>query len=188
MPSECGLCQQMADLRESHFLPRALYRLAREPRADDPNPIVVTERRATHTSRQVMDDFLCAACEDRFSAYGERHVLSQVARPHGVFRLRDLVRQAPIVARGERWEFHDVSGSQEVDPEKYLYFAASIFWRSAARRWRCYGQQTTRLPLSEKFQEEFRQYLVGGSGFPDRQPLITPASVTHQLTPYQSSA
>ncbi len=170
--AECGLCRQVGDLRQSHFLPRALYRLARDSEADDANPIVVTGRRAAHTSRQVRDEFLCARCEDRFSAGGEQHVLGQVARRTGEFRLRELVRQAPLIAREERWALHDVSGSEEVQSQKYLYFAASIFWRSAARSWPFYGQQTTRLPLGDDYQEEFRRYLLAECGFPEHARLF----------------
>ena len=71
----CGLCQLDRPLVDSHLLPAAAYKLAREPDRQNPNPIVVTPGHAGSSSRQISDEFLCRECEDRFSKRGERYVL-----------------------------------------------------------------------------------------------------------------
>lgn len=172
MTGECGLCQQRAELRDSHFLPRALYRLARDsdPEAN-PNPVVVTQRRAANSSRQIHDPFLCAECEERFSAGGESYVLGQIARPSGDFELRARIRAAPEMARSARWAVHDVS-SADIQRERYLYFAASVLWRAAARDWMFEGQRIPQVSLEAEYREMFRQYLLGREPFPARARLF----------------
>lgn len=171
MIGECGLCRQQAELRHSHFLPRAVFRMAREPASPNPNPVVVTARRAANSSRQIHDPFLCAGCEDRFSRGGESHVLREVVRSSGDFRLRDRVRRAPEVGRGTNWVAHDVR-SARIQLEQYLYFAASLLWRAAVRDWDFEGQRLARIPLGVTYREQFREYLLGDAPFPARARLF----------------
>jgi len=91
---QCGLCQERRELRESHLLPAALYRLARDPSRTNPNPVTVAGKRTSTTSRQIADHFLCIECEGRFSNGGERYVLAQCARPSGDFKVRELLEKA----------------------------------------------------------------------------------------------
>jgi hypothetical protein len=51
----CGLCQLDRPLVNSHLLPAATYKLAREPHRQNPNPIVVTRGRAGSSSRQILE-------------------------------------------------------------------------------------------------------------------------------------
>ncbi len=172
MIGNCGLCRQRAELRDSHFLPRALYRLARDPDSSaNPNPVVVTQRRAVNTSRQVHDPFLCAACEQRFSAGGESYVLAQVVRPSGEFILRDRVRAAPEVARSDRWAVHDISAA-DIQVERYMYFAASVLWRAAARAWVFEGQCIPQMALEAEYHDRFREYLLSQGPFPEHVRLF----------------
>jgi hypothetical protein len=49
----------------------------------------------------------------------------------------------------------------------YLYFAASIFWRSAAcRRWRTGKESIPSISLGATYQEQFRLYLLDQDPFP----------------------
>jgi hypothetical protein len=169
--AECGLCRVDADLRDSHFLPRALYRIARDEQAVNPNPIVITPAGAGPNQRQLHDRFLCAKCEARFSERGERYVLGQMARQAGRFELRERLIRSPVIARSDHWTLHDAGASGEIDIEPYLYFAASIFWRSAARTWQFQGHQTRRLELGG-YREEFRQYLLALTPFPEHARLF----------------
>src|SRR5262249_56303002 len=88
---QCGLCQEVRALRESHLLPKALYKLARDPSRANPNPVLLAAGRASATSRQVAQRFLCDDCEQRFSDRGERYVVGQCPRPGGEFRRRPLL-------------------------------------------------------------------------------------------------
>ncbi len=160
----CGLCHRDRALRDSHLLPAAAYKLAREPGRKDPNPIVVTPAHAGSTSRQISDKFLCDECEDRFSKHGERYVLAQCARPEG-FALRDVLKTLPPLVDDQRFKVFDVKGSIGTRVEDYLYFAASVFWRAAARSWAHEGQTIQRLRLGP-YEEELRRYLLGERPFP----------------------
>ena len=160
----CGLCQLDRPLVDSHLLPAAAYKLAREPHRQNPNPIVVTQGHAGSSSRQISDDFLCAECEDRFSKHGERYVLAQCARPNG-FALRDVLKTLPPLVEDERFKVFDVAGSINSRVDDYLYFAASVFWRAAARSWTVSGQTIQRLTLGP-YEEQLRQYLLGEQPFP----------------------
>jgi hypothetical protein len=165
MDDICGLCRKSADLRESHLLPAAAFRLAREPWTKNPNPIVVTPRGAGSTSKHITDHFLCGDCEDRFSRQGERYVLRECLRGPSEFALREKLLAQPSVSLDERVAAYDLRGSS-IRSEQYLYFAASIFWRAGARSWYYNGRTIQRISLGQRYQEEFRQYLLGDAAFP----------------------
>ncbi len=168
----CGLCHEMRELRESHLLPAALYRLARDPSRTNPNPVMVAGGRSIITSRQIADRFLCAECEDRFSRGGERHVVGQCARPNGDFRLRDLLARATPSCEDPPFRVYDVAALLGPATDKYLYFAASVFWRAAAHKWPHEGGPHKRFSLGAAYQEEFRLYLLGQAGFPGNGRLL----------------
>ncbi len=166
----CGLCREVRDLRESHLLPAALYTLARDPSRTNPNPVFLAGGRATTTSRQIKRRFLCGECEERFSDYGERYILSHCARPEE-FRLRGLLEKSrpvgevpPIVV----YEVEELLGSHV---DEYLYFAASVFWRASAWPWE---RDRPRKPFSlgGEYEEEFRLYLLGSADFPRNGRLV----------------
>jgi hypothetical protein len=39
----CGLCKEVRALRESRLLPKAIYKLARDPSRANPNPVMLGE-------------------------------------------------------------------------------------------------------------------------------------------------
>jgi len=161
----CGLCQETRILRESHLLPAAVYRLSRDPSRANPNPVVLAAGRASATSRQVADRFLCDECEQRFSDRGERYVLGQCARPTGEFKARELLEQAVPLAEEAKVRVYDVGKMLGAHVDEYLYFAASVFWRASARAWREDGPRE-RFSLGSGYDEEFRLYLLGQADFP----------------------
>ena len=147
MTGICGLCRLNRQLRDSHLLPAATYKLAREAERRNPNPVVVTAEHAGTTSNQVSDYFLCPDCEDRFSRLGERHVMGQCARRGGRFALRErLVATLPLYA-SDKFTVLQVDTLLGATVNHYLYFAASVFWRAAAKTWTLNGRHLGRLSL-----------------------------------------
>jgi hypothetical protein len=72
MDGDCGLCQAIGvELLDSHYVPRSLYKLIRDPRFPNPHPVLIGGGASRISSRQASDYFLCADCEDRFSKRGE---------------------------------------------------------------------------------------------------------------------
>lgn len=75
---ECKLCKNGAvELRESHIIPSWAYKRMRDCSAvgGNPNPIVISNGRASQISDQVKEHLLCESCEQLFSV-NERYVSS----------------------------------------------------------------------------------------------------------------
>src|SRR5260370_20546655 len=92
----CTRCRQDKELRESHFMPAALY-------PTNAKKLVFTTKAATHTERfEVKQYLLCADCEMRFSKYGESEVLGLVAaklvprKPHEFPLMERLTAKEPF--------------------------------------------------------------------------------------------
>src|SRR2546428_12506068 len=77
---QCKLCSETRELRDSHLLPRSLYKTLRAADAPNPNPIFLTSTRAGQTSKQLTDYVLCGRCEGLFNANGESWMMRQIAR------------------------------------------------------------------------------------------------------------
>jgi len=165
----CGLCREQRTLQDSHFFPAALYKIVRDPDRPNPNPVVVTRNHAGTTSRQVSAYFLCWDCEQRFALQGEKYVVSQWAQ-RDRFPLRELLLSSkPIGVGSPTFAVYDVGALLAEHAEEYLYFAASIFWRAAARSW---GKGMRQFSLGGKYQEQFRLYLLGESEWPQNARLM----------------
>ena len=176
---QCGLCLTNAELHESHLLPAALYKMFRNPSPEnDPNPAVTTRTTSFTSSRQVVSPFLCGVCEHRFSQNGESYVLDQCARGDDQFKLRELLLAAtPLGCDSERgisvYDAQSLLG-RKINP--YLYFAASVFWRASAHRWKMGSEPVAQISLGSTYQEQFRLYLLGKEAFPDKARLVVHVS------------
>jgi len=163
----CKLCLLEKDLQRSHLMGRALYKILRENDGDD--PIVMTPKLVTHTSRQVRDYVLCKSCEDRFSKNGEAYFGTLVARKNG-FPLLDKLRLA--LAHREEKGYAEFSGDRiGVDTDKLAYFALSALWRSGAHKWSTLAGQTTSVDLGH-YTEVLRKFLLGETQFPSDVAVI----------------
>jgi hypothetical protein len=188
----CGLCREQRDLRDSHLLPASVYKLLREPDCLNPNPVMVTRAHAGATSRQVTARLLCQDCEQRFSRNGERYVLAQCARRDS-FPLRDTLRRlTPVdtaVVQGKICRLYEVGSALGAHFEEYLYFAASVFWRTGARTWVSGWRQFS---LGVACQEQFRLYLLGKAEWPGNARLVVHVSsdkrVDYAIEPVSASA
>lgn len=164
---QCGLCLKSRELKVSHCLPAALYRLAREPGRKNPNPVVTRPTNTLTSSKQVSAHFLCESCEQRFSSAGENLVLAECARSRTEFKLRQrLNKLSPLVKSEGPISIYDAQAALGGALDKYLYFAASVFWRAAAHKWKWGIQAVRRIFLGEAYQEQFRRYLLGEVGLP----------------------
>src|SRR5438034_1097961 len=100
----CALCCQARDLRVSHLLPKALYRLARDrvpAEGIGPDPLQITRETTIQTSAQITCRLLCDECEQRFSRNGEKVVIKECCRTKGEFILREKLRaETPFLTQG----------------------------------------------------------------------------------------
>jgi hypothetical protein len=165
----CKLCLEEKDLQDSHMIPRALYKLARQAGFD---PVVMTRALATHTSRQIHDFVLCWDCEQRFSQKGEDYVMTLVPRDNSFPLLNRLafVRVPTMVSdRVARY----ATTATEIDTRKMAYFALSVFWRAAIHPWATLGVQSTSFELPAEEKEPIRKFLRGEAGFPAKAFIVT---------------
>lgn len=120
------------------------------------------------SSKQISSPFLCADCELRFSANGENYVVTRCAKRNGSLELRELLQGAsPLFADDmNQTAIYDVQQLLGTKVDHFLYFAASVFWRASAHRWKMGGEQIDQISLGAKYQKEFRSYLLGQADFP----------------------
>ena len=166
MPMDvCKLCLQLKDLRDSHMLPSAVWRLLNEPGHKLRHPILMTEKVAVTTSRQIHDYVLCDDCEQRFNRMGEHYTIRQMRGKRG-FPLLHRLRSAQPVASAETVRLYH-GAAIGVDTEKLAYFALSVVWRAGAYEWKnLYSDKSTYSIDLGPFLEPMRQFLVGAAPFP----------------------
>jgi hypothetical protein len=163
-------------LIDSHYMPRALYKLARDEKFKNPHPVLIGEETARISSRQASDYFLCATCEDRFSKGGEAWVQGHCWRDKKTFALRGVLLAAtPIPGSDAESKIYMADALPAVECERLAYFAASVFWRGAARDWTFDGEELPRLDFGT-YAEELRQYLLNQAPFPTKAALFVHVS------------
>jgi hypothetical protein len=174
MDTTCRLCGQSAKLIDSHLLPKALYKLIREPSLKNPNPFLVTRGKAVQTSTQLKRYLLCSVCEDRFNKNGESWVLKHCFRggPMNRFRLRDLLIGVTPISTNSAGDVLSTVAAPEIQRNKIEYFAASVFWRGAISDWPWQGQTVPPMPLEVPLRLAFEDYLLGKTTFPRTCSLL----------------
>ncbi len=178
----CRLCGKETDLRDSHFLPKAYYKLLRTPTEKNPNPILMTPGKSLKTSEQVTDYLLCGDCEDRFNRLGERWVIANCWRSETSFPILEaLMAATPLYEGAAGFKVFEGRKIDSIDTDKLGYFAASVFWRAAAHRWAgIAGQEPQRLWLGP-FEERLRQFLLEEASFP--ADVVISVNVTSSMEP-----
>ena len=194
MPDTCALCRRPAELRNSHFLPAALYKAVAQVQApydDAPVMMSIPKGTAIQKNYQARKHALCAECEHRFSANGESQIIAACHRKDGEFKLRDRLQALePCVIRNGRAIYYGHNLPADLSSAAYAYFALSIIWRASAIAW---GGDTGVTPgcLGKTYEEAFRSFLLGDSDFPhntavnvhvyfDADPVTFMAFPTHK--------
>ena len=128
---KCRLCLRRRVLRESHFMPAAVYPKKRKPMFGMGDQTILNPE-------QIKAHLLCTECEQRFDRNGESHVLYWLApkAKAGKSPLQRKLREVEPVFREEppsgNLYFASMLG---IDAEKFAYFGLSLLWRAAAHRW-----------------------------------------------------
>jgi len=190
---KCALCLNNRQLLKSHFIPSSLYKLCKEECQGIRNPIHLIGNTAISTSNQSCKPFLCAVCEDNFSKYGETYVIKNCLRSTDKFELRNLLMNSNKFIQFDNSKLF--FGKQVLGDylEYYKYFVASIVWRGSVTKWPLMNSTSRQNILGEKYQEEFRLYLLGKSNFPknaflslhiseeiDLYPMIVPPTYSRE--------
>jgi hypothetical protein len=170
----CGLCLKSSELKASHCLPAALYRLSREPGRKDPNPVVIRPTTTITSSKQVSAPFLCKFCEQRFSSGGESLVLAECARSRTQFKLRQRITTLSPLEKSDDPSFavYDAHAALGGALDNYLYFATSVYWRASAHKWTWGGETVRGISLGDTYEEQFRRYLLGEESLPSNARIF----------------
>ena len=161
MMESCRLCGRFDELRDSHLMPKAFYKLARQSGDVNPNPIVVFGGIARKTPAQVRDALLCQQCEHRFNVRGERWVIENGWRGEGRFPLLTKLRAATPAQQLPDFTMYEKAAVSRVQIEQLVYFAVSVFWRTAVHDW----PGANRIDLGGA-EHEFRRYLLDEAPWP----------------------
>jgi len=166
---ECKLCQKTRVLHDSHFIPRALYKILRDIAQKNPNPIFMNKAKTGTTSKQVTDYIFCTECEDRFGKR-ESYVMSLVGHG-GRFPLANWMKIAlPFKTHANSAEYS--ADSLGVDTDKIAYFALSVLWRAAIHQWNDpFGGKSQLIDLGEA-KEPILDYLLNKGEFPVNVAVI----------------
>jgi hypothetical protein len=162
---KCELCLQARPLLDSHFLPKALYRLMRDPGDQSPQPVLISGSVSLKTNYQMNQPLLCAECEDRFSKNGESYVIPKLYSVEK-FPFLDRLRLAhfPIINTPGLVAFSCLS--VDFNGAKIAYYGLSILWRAAVRTWRRFDGGTSSVVIDTGYLESMRQYMLGETAFP----------------------
>ena len=183
MVGRCRLCLNDRELLESHFVPKALYRLVRAG-TKGAHPVLVSADERRQTSRQAVQKLLCAECEKRFDQNGENWVLRHCYRGRGVFRLRELLNQAAPVHAGEEETIYSAYSVRGLEIDPLIYFCASVVWRASVVDWWASERKYEHVELGDRYQDTIRRYLLGETSFPETTAVAVVVSglVTPVLT------
>jgi len=176
----CKLCHLSKDLRDSHYLPRSIYKSDRAEQLTNKNPIVIGKT-IRQDQGQITDYVLCPDCEQLFSKNGENWVLGKLPHDYGhAFPLQDaLVKETPVYI-GAGVNLYAGAKFPAFDMDKLVYFAASIFWRGAVHEWESdRGEKTPKVDLGIH-EEPIRKFLLGQGPFPADAWLTT---IIYQFKP-----
>lgn len=180
----CGLCRNDKELKDSHLIPKSLYKALRN--AYEGDDLVFTdhdENTSRYTDFQVKSIFLCEDCEEKLNKYGENIVSPECHKGEHKFELLSKVKQSTPVFEIKNEKWINPYKEKKYYPEEYLYFAASVFWRASA--WPN-DKHSCQNSLGSKYQELFRRYLLGEIGFPENAYLAVYIDNSPEIIPLVS--
>lgn len=171
MPDElCKLCKEAKELRDSHLLPKAMYKYLRGGADANPNPVIIAPTVTSTTSTQIRDYVLCDDCEDRFNRSGEKWVLGQVwdGTRFPLYERMQIAVPRYTLSESRAYSATDVG----IDTGKLGYFFLSMLWRAATHEWPApFGGKTDLVDLRGT-EEDIRSYLLGKSAFPQNVAIV----------------
>jgi hypothetical protein len=166
----CALCLRLLRLQQSHLLPAALYRCLTNPAVPNERPILVERTITSTTSRQIRQPLLCKDCEHKVNVGGEQSTLRLTWNWDSFPILDVLHRHAPFEVMSTAAAYSGVQAG--IDTEKLGYFALSVIWRAAVRRWpTIFGGIAATIDLGNA-QEGIRLYLHGDAPFPQNAVVV----------------
>jgi hypothetical protein len=159
----CPLCKEENELRDSHYIGAALYRISHKRGG----PVVGTPELFIGIDNQVHDYLLCSDCEQLFDKNGEDYVAPLVKQGEKNFPLLEMFDNKKPFGTGPHHGDAFRSSDVGVDITKLAYYALSMFWRASVHEWKTLNGQTTCCHLAAHAEEAIRMFLRGEPGWPE---------------------
>jgi len=153
-------------------MPTALYLKTREHGVKKSRLILITRKTTTPIDKQVEENLLCLACEDRLNKRGEAYALSQVHDGKD-FPLLDRLKVAMPLRSGAGVRIFS-GEAVGVDTDKLAHFALGVFWKASVHVWRAHDGSPIHHSLGQ-YEEQTRRYLLQQTGFPADLVLVVTA-------------
>lgn len=184
--AKCKLCLRTKKLRDSHYLPKSVYRSALAKQLKNPHPVVIANGQWKQVSDQLRGPVFCANCEQKLNKNGETWVMARTPHKYEeIFPLQKALLTIERSAFQDRLDIYQVRGKEGFDLDKLIYFGLSIFWRGSVHRWKSTsGAYAPQFSLGE-YEEPLRLFLLGKRSPPNGVVLtldVWPYSSRHQLS------
>lgn len=168
----CKPCLHTKDLRDSHLMPRSLYKQSADSGTKGhQDPFLVPKDAHKQSSYQITDYVFCGDCEQRLNVDGEHYVLGLVAKQHLDSPLLDLLQAAPVTVKHAYGGTYSAADTPALDRDTIAHFGISVFWRASSHTWQLEDGKKVKIDLGAKYNEELRQYLMGITPVPTNVSL-----------------
>jgi hypothetical protein len=141
-------------------MPSWAYRRARSS-GRNPNPVLVHGSRAVQISKQMKEQMLCDACEQRLGR-DENYASTLAYQVDDTATLFDKVERAYVDGTIQT----TIAKPVDLDVEALVRFGCSVLWR---------GHVSALVPncdLGQRYGDEFRRYLLGDAPFPKGAAVV----------------
>ncbi len=169
------------DLQKSHLCPSSALKRLRNFECSNPNPMWSTSKFALQTSNQTQDYLLCWDCEQRLRSNGEDWVMENCWHRNGRFPLQQALEASKPELLTQYARLYRACDIPAIRIDQLSYFAASVFWRASVHNWRTGKFRGNTKGMLGPYEEEFRKYLMGETGFPEHAALWVAVTVSKGL-------
>lgn len=158
----CGLCHNTRALCDTHLLPTSAYKILKKL---SPNGILLMDEDSyCIADKQLKAYLLCDECEHRFANRGEKWVMEYCYRGPSHFKFKEVLEKHGPSEQLDHVSVFWVRDMLELDLDKVIYFASSVFWRAGVRTWRR-NRKPIHIDLG-KYLEPLRLFLLDEASFP----------------------
>jgi len=171
-------------LRQSHFLPKAIYRYFNRFKAEGTKLLIRTkeEGKVFSLGTQAVQALLCDECEGLMSAKGEDYYLSQMLKIDINAKTQSPVYQTLLFNLIPLWRPINEHfpgailslGSNHlpaIESQQLYHFAIGMFWKATFSGWK----HCPVMPMEPSVVEQMRRFLRGGEFLQDHVVRIVPS-------------
>jgi hypothetical protein len=156
--TDCALCKEKKDLRDSHYFPKAAYREVGRSKTNKEPPVTVEMQKSySHSSdRQYKKYLLCGDCEQLFAT--REKIMAKSWRKRSGFLLKNQLRNMKIYEEYEGQRVFPVYPPVSIKQDDLFYFILSIVWRASQGDW---GDLPGLTGIPRDMIDRIEKYLTG---------------------------